>query len=142
MIELNNQTNYALNKNNILKFVQHISKKLTMKNWSIELTFCNQDYSQHINKTYLSHNYPTDVITFDLSDSKEKLVDIYICIDIANQNCKDFNECLDRELKRLIIHAFLHVTGYNDQNQEEKKIMFKKQEWLLNNNFSDDLFVL
>lgn len=140
MISVNNQTAYKLDQNVIHHYITLILQKLTMKNWCVELTFCSQEYSQQINNHYLSHNYPTDVITFDLSDSKEKLMDVYICIDIAKQNCDTFDEKLDMELKRLIIHACLHVIGYNDQNPEEKKVMFEKQEHLLNENISTSFF--
>ena len=59
--------------------------------------------------------------------------EIYISVEMARINSKEFNVSLNNELSRLIIHGVLHLIGFNDDTEDSKKVMFLKQEEIISN---------
>jgi len=85
-----------------------------------------------LNKEYLRHFTLTDIITFDLSEKEHELTgDIFISIDRAKENAKEFKVSLPEELNRLFIHGILHLMGHKDKSQEEREMMREKEEFYL-----------
>jgi len=78
-----------------------------------------------LNNEYLQHDYYTDVITFSLNEDDTKEIDgeIYICVDVAEEQAKEYKVSLSNELSRLAIHGLLHLCGYGDKTDEEQKLM-------------------
>jgi probable rRNA maturation factor len=84
-----------------------------------------------INKTFLKHNYKTDVISFDYGNDDLVANEIYISIERVKTNAKNYKVSYENELLRVMIHGALHLTGYNDQNEREKDGMKRLEEkWL------------
>ena len=80
-----------------------------------------------LNKTYLSKKYLTDVITFEYNKEKKISGDIYLSVERIRENALKFNERVDREILRVIIHGILHLMGYKDKKDEEQKKMRQKE---------------
>lgn len=76
-----------------------------------------------MNNEYLQHDYPTDILTFEYSNGNNVDGELYINIEVAQENAKEYSVSLQNELERLIIHGCLHLVGYNDHSEEEKKEM-------------------
>ncbi|WP_259115665.1 rRNA maturation RNase YbeY [Candidatus Karelsulcia muelleri] len=104
-------------KENKFKFIKELN-----------FIFCNDQYLININNKYLKKNYYTDVITFDNSEDKNIDGDIFISIKRIKYNSLNFKKSFYDELKRVIIHAVLHLLGYKDKKETEKYIMSKKEE--------------
>tara|TARA_Y100000768_G_scaffold42610_1_gene27894 strand:+ start:195 stop:602 length:408 start_codon:yes stop_codon:yes gene_type:complete len=85
----------------------------------------------HFNKTYLNHDYSTDIITFDNSENKKISGDIVISIERVKENSKKYKVKLEDELRRVMVHGLLHLLGYDDKNEKEKKRMRKKENYYL-----------
>jgi len=85
-----------------------------------------------LNINYLGHEYATDVITFDLSDSADICGEVYINLDVAKDNAHTHGVDTINEIQRLIIHGALHLAGYNDSSSEEKQLMKRKEDHYLN----------
>ena len=85
----------------------------------------------HFNKTYLNHNYSTDIITFDNSENKKISGDIVISIERVKENSKKYKVKLEDELRRVMAHGLLHLLGYDDKNEKEKKRIRKKENYYL-----------
>ena len=66
-----------------------------------------------------------------IPDDIRLLGDIYICLDKAREQAKEYGHSLERELCFLAVHGVYHLLGYDHENEEEAKIMFKKQEEVL-----------
>lgn len=81
-----------------------------------------------LNKTYLSRKYLTDVITFEYNHEKKISGDIYLSVERIRENAFKFNERVDREILRVIIHGILHLMGYRDQKDEEQTKMRQKED--------------
>jgi len=90
---------------------------------SLSYIFCSDKYLRSINKTFLSHNYDTDIITFNLSESNKIVGEIYISIDRVRDNASFYGKTLREELHRVIFHGVFHLCGYKDKSSAEQKEM-------------------
>jgi probable rRNA maturation factor len=94
--------------------------------------FCSDEYLLNVNREYLDHDYYTDIITFDNSEEDEIIEgDLFISIDRIKNNAEQMNLPFEEELRRVMIHGVLHLTGYDDTTDElKKKIRLKEDECL------------
>ena len=80
-------------------------------------------------------NKPTDVLSFHLKLNEQKkqnyLGDIMISLETAKRQAKQKGIKLEKELKTLLIHGYLHLIGYDHKLEKEAKIMFSLQNNLL-----------
>ena len=97
----------------------------------INVIFCNDDYLLSINKTYLNHDYYTDIITFDYSKSESVSGDLYISVTRVKDNAKKLNLEFNDELYRVIVHGVLHLCGLKDKTKQEKEDMRAKEDEML-----------
>lgn len=115
-------------KNWILTSVQHEGKTLGELNF----IFCSDNYLHNINLEYLKHDTFTDIITFDYCENNTINGDIFISIERVKENAKKFNQTIEKELQRVLIHGVLHLLGYKDKSQQESETMQKKEDFYLN----------
>lgn len=124
-----------IKKNKIHDLVKSLSSELKFVVSNLEINIITQKDILEINKSYLKHNFTTDIITFNYSDLFNELDgEIFISIDDAFTNSKKFKVSLSDELVRLVIHGVLHLLGYDDQTLADKKVMKKLENKLLSNN--------
>ncbi|RYD83098.1 MAG: rRNA maturation RNase YbeY [Sphingobacteriales bacterium] len=134
-IEFNYQKKIALRQRTQLKaFLASIFKKEKKKFGSINYVFCSDEYLLDINRSFLNHDYFTDIITFDLSEPGATSIDaeIYISIDTIRDNAQRFNTTISKELHRVIFHGILHLCGYKDKTPKDQALMTKKEDYYLN----------
>ena len=114
-------------------------EKEKLENVSFNLIIVDNKYIHELNRTYRHIDRETDVITFALEDEntmvlpdEERILgDIYISIDKAKAQAEEYGHSLLRELSFLAVHGFYHLLGYDHQTPEEEKVMFTKQEEVL-----------
>jgi rRNA maturation RNase YbeY len=91
--------------------------------------FCSDVHLLHINQDYLNHDFYTDIITFNLSDSPDMIEgDIFISIDRVQDNASIIGQSFLRELNRVIAHGVLHLIGYDDTSPQLQNQMRIKEE--------------
>jgi probable rRNA maturation factor len=112
-------------------FIEAIFKKEKKTLQELHYIFCSDDYLLKINQQYLNHDYYTDIITFDLSEGRGIIGEVYICIDRLKENAKNFDSSYSKELHRLLFHGALHLCGYKDKTSTDKKLMNEKEEHYL-----------
>ena len=95
----------------------------------ISLVIVDDTHIARLNSRFLNHRGPTDVITFPLGDGGTLEAEVYISIDTARRQARDYGITLREECARLSIHAALHACGYGDLHEEERARMFERQEW-------------
>jgi rRNA maturation RNase YbeY len=94
--------------------------------------FCTDKFLLKINKQYLKHDYYTDIISFDLSDSPKEIVgEIYISLPRVKQNARFFKQRFSNELLRVMFHGALHLCGYEDETIQQQAQMKTKEEYYL-----------
>jgi rRNA maturation RNase YbeY len=99
---------------------------------SLTYVFCSDKYLLKINKDFLSHDYYTDIISFDLSEIPGQLIgEVYISVDRVRDNAKTHGTSLKEELHRVIFHGALHFCGYKDKKPADTKKMREMEDaWL------------
>lgn len=110
-----------------------------LKNASCSIIIVDNDYIHKLNKEYRGIDRATDVISFALEDDKSMVIpdnirllgDIYISLDKAKEQAVLCGHSLERELCFLAVHGIYHLLGYDHETEEESKVMFKKQEEVL-----------
>ena len=119
------QHNISLTKRAELKlFIHNIFKKEKKSLANLSYIFCSDDYLVEINKTFLQHNYYTDIVTFDLSENSGKIKgEIYISTDRVRDNATTLGVTIREELHRVIFHGALHLCGYRDKTPKDAKHM-------------------
>ena len=125
--------NTTLAKRSVLKaFIEKAIKKEGLRIERLQYIFCSDKYLLGINKSYLQHDYYTDIISFDLSETKGKLIgEVYISIDRVKDNAKTHKTSLKEELLRVIFHGALHFCGYTDKKPSDiKKMRSQEDKWL------------
>ena len=85
----------------------------------------------NINREFLKHDSYTDVIAFDNSVSEVVNGEIYISIDTVRKNAREYGCSIREETVRVMIHGLLHLCGYDDIQEKDRKIMLMKQELLV-----------
>ena len=96
----------------------------------INFIACSDEFLLTINNDYLQHDYYTDIITFDYSETNIAS-DVYISIDRIRENSKELNVSGLRELQRIIIHGVLHLCGYEDATEKQRAAMTRKENQYL-----------
>jgi rRNA maturation RNase YbeY len=103
-----------------------------------ELNFviCSDKFLLQINQAYLSHDYYTDIITFDLRETAGAIKgEIYISLDRVRENAKTWNQPVYKELHRVIFHGLLHLCGYKDTLKADQVLMRQKEDFYLEEYF-------
>lgn len=125
-------SNRISNKNNIKKWITYIIEKEFKKSvGDINFYFTDDSEILEINKKYLAHNYYTDIITFNYCTENSISGDIVISVDTVKSNAKDYNVTFENELHRVIVHGILHLLGFDDSTEKQKKEIREKENWAL-----------
>lgn len=141
-VEIFNETNEKIKDLELLKPLLEYARKVeNLEDTELEFSIIIVDNKRihEINKQYRNIDRPTDVISFALEDNQEfqfdhyrPLGDIYISIDKVKEQAKVYGHSETRELAFLTIHGFLHLLGYDHMKPEDEKVMFARQEEILN----------
>lgn len=97
----------------------------------VSVIFCSDDYLLKINEQYLNHNYYTDIVTFDYVENSVISGDLFISVDRVEENAGEMGVSFDEELYRVVFHGILHLCGYKDKTNAEKKVMREKEDFYL-----------
>ncbi len=80
----------------------------------ISVTFLSSAAMQRLNRDWLDHDRPTDVLAFALPGPDQKVVgDMYVCPAVARTQARQLGVGDREELIRLVIHGVLHILGYD-----------------------------
>ena len=140
-IEIFNQLDEEIKElETVEKVLLSAIKKEQLEDVTFNLIIVDNEYIHELNKNYRGIDRETDVITFALEDEDSIIVpedmgrnlgDIYISIDKARMQAEEYGHGLLRELSFLAVHGFYHLLGYDHMTPEDEKVMFKKQEEVL-----------
>ena len=102
----------------------------------LSITFVGRAAISRLNRRYLGHQGPTDVISFGLGRVGKRgavVGDVYICPEVARDNARRQGISAGEELVRLVVHGTLHVLGYDHPEGATRTTsrMWRKQERIL-----------
>jgi probable rRNA maturation factor len=103
-------------KKKYVAFALDVMDKLNMYG-RVDMLFCGPEKIRELNKYFLGKNYPTDVLAFPSQTEGEdgivNIGDIAICVKVAKKQSVEYGWTLEMEIKKLIVHAFLHLDGHD-----------------------------
>lgn len=118
-------------KTRLKGFIESIFKKEGKRMSSLNYIFCTDKALLEINKQFLKHDFYTDIITFNLSESEKITAEIYISVDRVRDNAESLDVSFKSELHRVILHGALHLCGYGDKTKVQKAEMRCKEDYYL-----------
>ena len=98
---------------------------------SLVFAFFSDEDLKTLNIKHLSHDYYTDVISFDESKNNSLNGNIAISVERVADNASKYSVSFDEELRRVMIHGVLHFMGYNDSGENEIITIRKKEDYAL-----------
>lgn len=104
----------------------------------ISILLCGNQEIHQLNQQYRGVDAPTDVLSFALNEGEKDpreeepvLGDIVISLDRAAEQAAEYGHSREREVAYLAVHGFLHILGYDHQQEEDKKKMRQAEEEIL-----------
>ncbi len=118
------------------QLVEASLRDLKIRDAMVSVAFVGRTAMSRLNREYLRHHGPTDVISFGMGRDARGLPavgDIYICPEIAMRNARRAGVSVANELARLVVHGTLHVGGLEHPDDESRTSspLWKKQERIL-----------
>jgi len=122
------------------------TENLNESNLYISITLTTPENIRHLNKKYRNIDKETDVLSFPMFEKEEIekeiknkkfenidiLGDMVISMERVKEQAKEYGHSFEREFAYMIVHSFYHLIGYDHIKEEEKNIMRKKEENILN----------
>lgn len=126
MIEVANRTKFYISQKLIKQILAKAASHLPIKAMDLSVVFVNPAEIKKLNKKYRNKDKPTDVLSFVYQYQKKYLDgEIIICYSLAKKQAVEYNQAIDAEIIKLLVHSLLHLTSYGHQEKLEQKIIKK-----------------
>jgi probable rRNA maturation factor len=89
----------------------------------LSLSFVTPEEMADLHHRYMDEAGPTDVLSFPMGEDG-LLGDVVVCPEVAARNNPD----VEAELRLLVVHGVLHLLGYDHEEEDQRAIMWPKQE--------------
>lgn len=114
-------------------------ERLGKGNWDLSLLFCDDAFIRVLNRDYRGKDEATDVLSFEQGadyrspEGEERVLagDIVVSLETLERNARDFGVSRGEELRRLVLHGILHLSGMDHADNEPTQPMLLLQERLL-----------
>ncbi len=114
-----------------IRTIRGVLRKGRKQFGAISVVLTNNTRIRSINRKHLQHDYVTDVIAFELEASPRMEAEIYVNLDRARVQAKDYGDSFTGETRRLVIHGLLHLVGYDDKSARGRLRMKRKEDEIL-----------
>ena len=125
-------TEYKINDYGLYKaWLEKCACHYGLSSCRLVYSFMNDNSLLELNKTHLSQDAYTDIITFCSSEGKNVSADIAISTERADENAYKHNVLFENEILRLMAHGLLHCVGFKDKNKTDKRRMTVEENKLI-----------
>ena len=98
---------------------------------SLTVVFSDHARVLELNRTYLGHDYETDVLAFSYAEGEEIDGEIYVDLDTAAERHEEFGASFEAEALRYAVHGLLHLIGYSDKTEAGQEDMRHRENGYL-----------
>ena len=123
---------------NFIKFIleNEFKEEYGKNDYYLSLLIADNKIIKQINKEYRNKDTETDVISFAYNETENigglnVLGDIIISLEKVKNQSKEYGHSEEREFYYVLCHGLLHLLGYDHIEEEDKKIMRKREEEIL-----------
>ena len=135
----NRQRTKKINQRLLKQVVAELFAELQITEAELGIILVGAQEMARINWQFLQHEGSTDVITFDYagkrkaeSRKKKKLCgELFICVDDAIKQAKEFKTKWQAEVVRYVVHGVLHLLGYDDLEPQLRRMMKREENQLV-----------
>ena len=113
------------------KIITWCCEEINLSAESIDVIFVDDKTLRDMHKIYLNDDSFTDVMTFNLGDEDAIESEIYISLTRTQEQAIEYQVSLQEEITRLLVHACLHLVGYDDLKTEDQLIMKDRENELV-----------
>ncbi|PHI21488.1 rRNA maturation RNase YbeY [Lewinellaceae bacterium SD302] len=121
----------APEQNRLTDWINRVIRARNCTLGTLNYIFCDDDYLHKINVKHLQHDTLTDIITFPMQKAPVIGGDIFVSTERVADNAKDNGVSYEEELRRVLIHGVLHLTGQGDKTEKEAREMRQLENWAL-----------
>ncbi|WP_295861561.1 rRNA maturation RNase YbeY [uncultured Fibrobacter sp.] len=89
---------------------------------SVNIVLCTDEFVRVMNRDYRGLDKVTDVLSYEWHD-EEFLGEIYIARDQVKRQAPEYGNSFYAEMKRVIVHGLLHLSGYDHIKPADRKVM-------------------
>lgn len=114
-------------QSSLKKIITWICGQLTLHVKSVSIIFTDNKNIQTLHYQFFDDDSPTDVITFNLGSGEEIEAEIYISEEYSREQASLYHVSYIEEISRLLVHAMLHLAGYDDKT-DDMRIAMKHEE--------------
>jgi probable rRNA maturation factor len=110
----------------LTKAVQQVLSAAGIRAGEVSVAVVTDTEMHALNRQYLDHDYPTDVLSFVLEHDEERGFlegQIIASVDYAAKEANRYGWSADDELLLYVIHGSLHLVGHDDQTPEGRAAM-------------------
>jgi probable rRNA maturation factor len=126
-----NHPHLRFSSGNVLRALQLVYSREGKELPSLAVVFTHSRFIRKMNREFLMNDSLTDVIAFPLGEDGGVEGEIYINLDAARNQAREYSVSYTRETLRLLIHGALHLLGYEDTTVRGKKKMSEREEMYL-----------
>jgi probable rRNA maturation factor len=110
---------------------------VNVENHDIAILVRNDDFLKKLKNKYFGINETTDVLSFPAGDEDPETLHIYlgdiiISLPQVKRQAESAAKTIQQEISLLVIHGTLHLLGYDHADEESEKIMWERQDAILN----------
>jgi rRNA maturation RNase YbeY len=113
----------AIRKEDIRRLVRHVLRKEHVQQWELTIVFIGDRDMRRLNREFLHHRGTTDVISFPLTEGNVVEAEVYVNVEQARRQAREFRVRVGNELRRLVVHGVLHAVGYDDRTDVQRSNM-------------------
>ena len=131
-------------KKGVLDYLNKVLDHIGLKDVEFSVSFVTEESMHSMNLDFRGIDDSTDILSFAAEDEdpdgivfvsagrrKRVLGDMVICPDVLKRNAKTFGVTENEELRRLLIHGVLHLSGDNHLTNDMSEPMLIRQEKIL-----------
>lgn len=154
-LDWNNEQDKLEISEDLIKLLDNLLQKAAesegVEDGEVALTFVDDEEIHVLNREYRGIDRPTDVLSFamnesldeeldivyeveegeELDDMTDMFGDIIISVERAKAQSEEYGHSIEREIGFLFVHGFLHLLGYDHQDEASEAEMMGKQEAVL-----------
>jgi probable rRNA maturation factor len=135
----NRQRKQRINSHFMRRVVDELIAELELAEVELGISIVSAREMALVNETFLQHEGATDVITFDhlekqkTKSRKQKIIhgELFICVEVAMTQAKEFGTTWQSEVVRYIVHGMLHLLGYDDLKPHLRRVMKREENRLM-----------
>jgi len=120
----NNQRKLPVDEGRLKRAVRMVFQDASIPEARVSIAVVDDPTIHRLNRRYLNHDEPTDVLSFELERSERLLeAEVVVSAETAQQAASRFGWSAADELLLYVIHGALHLVGYDDQTPDGRAAM-------------------